>query len=192
MRNKILRDHGITEKDYSIDIIGNTPIRLTAFLDKRVSAAMLTPPSTDKALAAGGHVLAQGADYIPHWPLACGWGLRRWVEANSALVVRFIRAWAEAADWALKPANREETLQLMMEHEGLTRPRAEEGYARIVPKGRLNPEALRKNMEIRIELGYMPPPHRTAEHFYDPRYWSEATGLPQQPPAGMPRNAKSG
>jgi len=191
VRNKILRDHGITEKDYEIDIIGNTPFWLKAFLEGKVSAAMLTPPSTDKALAAGGHVLAQGADYIPNWPLACGWGLRRWVEANSALIVRFVRAWAEAADWALDPANREETLELMMRHEGLSRPRAEEGYARIVPKGRLNPDALRKNMEIRIELGYMPPPVQPAEHFYDARYWSEATGLPAPKPAGMPRNART-
>ena len=127
VRNKILRDHGITEKDYDIEIIGNTPIRLKAFLEKRVSAAMLAPPSTDKALAAGGHVLAHGADYISNWPLACGWGLRRWVEANRSLVVRFVRAWARATDWALKPENREETLQLMMEHEKLSRPRAEEG-----------------------------------------------------------------
>lgn len=191
VRNKMLRDHGITEKDYRIEIIGNTPIRLKAFLEKRVSAAMLTPPSTDKALAAGGHVLAQGADHIPQWPLACGWGLRSWVQANRPLVVRFVRAWAKAADWALSPENREETLALMMEHEGLSRTRAEEGYARIVPKGCPNPEAIRRNMEIRIELGYMPPPHKPAEHYYDASIWSEATGLPAPTAAGMPNNAKA-
>jgi NitT/TauT family transport system substrate-binding protein len=191
VRNKILRDHGLTERDYRIEIIGNTPIRLKAFLEKRVSAAMLTPPSTDKALASGGRVLAQGADHISHWPLACGWGLRRWVEANRPLVVRFVRAWAQATAWALRPENREETLALMMEHEKLSRRRAEEGYARIVPKGRLNPNAIRRNMEIRIELGYMPPPHKPVEHFYDASIWSEATGLPAPKPAGLPRNAKA-
>lgn len=191
VRNKILRDHGIAERDYRIEIVGNTPIRLQAFLEKRVSAAMLTPPSTDKALAAGGHVLAQGADHIPQWPLACGWGLRSWVRANRPLVVRFVRAWAKAADWALSPENREETLALMMKHEGLSRRRAEEGYARIVPKGCPNPEAIRRNMEIRIELGYMPPPHKPAEHYYDASIWSEATGLPAPTAAGMPNNAKA-
>ncbi|HWG04362.1 MAG TPA: ABC transporter substrate-binding protein [Beijerinckiaceae bacterium] len=187
VRNKILRDHGIGETDYAIEIIGNTPIRAQAFLDKRVAAAMLTPPSTDKALAAGGHVLAQGADYIPRWPLACGWGLRRWVETNPDIVTRFVRAWSQAADWALDPTNRDETLALLMEHEGVTRPRAEEAYARIVPKGMVNPQALRQNIEIRIELGYMPLPHRPAEHFYDACYWSAATGLRPPQAAGMPR-----
>ena len=184
VRNKILRDHGITEDDYKIDIIGNTPLRLKGFLAGKVSAAMLTPPSTDQALAAGGHVLAQGADYIPDWPLACGWGLRRWVEGNRPLVVRFIRAWAQATDWLLQPANREETLALLMREEGLKRARAEEAYARVVPKAAINPIAIRQNMEIRIELGYMRP-DKPAEAYYDASYWSEATGLPAPPPAGM-------
>lgn len=190
VRNKILRDHGIPESEYRIDIIGNTPHRLKAFLEHKVSAAMLTPPSTDKALAAGGHILAQGADHIADWPLACGWGLRSWVNANRPLVVRFIRAWANATDWLLKPENKEETLQILIAQEKLSRARAEEAYVRVVPKGMINPEAIRKNMEIRIELGYMPPPHKPAEHFYDASLWSEATGLPPPPPAGMPQNAK--
>lgn len=186
VRNKILVDHGIPEADYEIDIIGNTPHRLTAFLEGKVSAAMLTPPSTDRALAAGGHVLAQGADYIPDWPLACGWGLRRWVEANRPLVVRFIRAWAAATDWLLLPANRDETLALLMTEEGLKRERAEEAYARVVPKAAINPLAIRQNIEIRIELGYMRP-DKPAEAYYDASYWSEATGLPAPPAAGLPR-----
>jgi ABC-type nitrate/sulfonate/bicarbonate transport system substrate-binding protein len=190
VRNKILRDFGIPESEYRIDIIGNTPHRLKAFLEKKVAAAMLTPPSTDKALAAGGHVLAEGADHIDEWPLACGWTLRRLVENNRPLLVRFVRAWANACDWLLRPENKAETLDIIMTHEKVTRPRAEEAYARVVPKGAINPEAIRRNMEYRIELGYMSPPHKAAEQFYDPSIWSDATGLPKPPPAGMPRNAK--
>lgn len=190
VRNKILRDFGIPESEYRIDIIGNTPHRLKAFLEKKVSAAMLTPPSTDKAIAAGGHVLAQGANHISDWPLACGWGLRSWVQANRPLLVRFIRAWANAADWLLKPENKQETLGFLAKHENLTGARGEEAYARVVPKGAINPMAIRKNMELRIELGYMPAPHKPAEHFYDASLWSEATGLPIPAPVGMPKNAR--
>lgn len=190
VRNKILRDFGIPESEYRIDIIGNTPHRLKAFLEKKVSAAMLTPPSTDKAIAAGGHVLAQGANHISDWPLACGWGLRSWVQANRPLLVRFIRAWANAADWLLKPENKQETLGFLAKHENLTGARGEEAYARVVPKGAINPMAIRKNMELRIELGYMPAPHKPAEHFYDASLWSEATGLPIPATVGMPKNAR--
>ncbi len=189
IRMKILRDHGVPESDYEVAIIGSTPERATAFLDGKVDGAILTPPSSDKVLAAGGVLLARAEDYVPDWPLACGWGLRTWLEANRPLVVRFIRAWAAACDWLQSPANTEETIELLMSRAGLGRERAEHAYARVVPKAAINPEAIRKNMELRIELGVYPPPHHAAEHFYDASYWCEATGLPAPKPAGMPRNA---
>lgn len=189
VRRKIMRDHGILEDEYEVEIIGNTPIRLQAFLAGHVSAAMLTPPSSEKALAAGGVLLADAADYVPEWPLACGWGLRSWVEANRPLVVRFIRAWANATDWMQRPENREEALALVMKEEGVNRKRAEQAYAAIVPKGAINAEAIRRNMELRIQLGVYPPPHHPAERFYDASYWCEATGLAAPQPAGVPKNA---
>jgi ABC-type nitrate/sulfonate/bicarbonate transport system substrate-binding protein len=189
IRRRIMRDHGIMESEYEVEIIGNTPIRFEAFLKGRVAAAMLTPPSSEKALAAGGVLLADAAEYVPHWPLACGWGLRSWVEANRPLVVRFIRAWAKATDWMLQSENREEALALVMREEGVNRRRAEQAFAAIVPQGAINAEAIRRNMELRIQLGVYPPPHHPAEHFYDASYWCEATGLPAPHPAGLPKNA---
>jgi hypothetical protein len=149
---------------------------------------MLVPPFTDRAVEAGAHVLAEGHDHIADWPLACGWGLRRWIEANRSTVVRFTRAWANAADWLQKPENKRETLELLMTHEKVSQKRAEEAYDRVVPKGRINPLSIRKNIELRIELGYYKPPHKSTETFCDMSYWSEATGLPAPPPAGMPKN----
>src|SRR5215468_5473466 len=58
IRKKILRNHGIDDTEYKIDIIGSSPKRLEAFLQGRVTGAMLTPPASDKALAAGGVLLA--------------------------------------------------------------------------------------------------------------------------------------
>ena len=64
--------------------------------------------------------------------------------------------------------------------------------ARVVPKAMIGPEAIRKNIELRIELGYYKPPHRSTEAFYDLSYWTEATGEPAPPPVGLPRNAVAG
>jgi ABC-type nitrate/sulfonate/bicarbonate transport system substrate-binding protein len=188
VRNKIMRDFGVAESEYRIDIIGNTPHRAKALMEGKVAAAMLVPPFTDRAVEAGAHVLAEGHDHIADWPLACGWGLRRWIEANRSTVVRFTRAWANAADWLQKPENKRETLELLMTHEKVSQKRAEEAYDRVVPKGRINPLSIRKNIELRIELGYYKPPHKSTETFCDMSYWSEATGLPAPPPAGMPKN----
>ena len=187
IRTKILRSHGIRESEYRIEIIGSSPKRLEAFLQERVAAAMLTPPSTEKALAAGGVLLARAEDYVPNWPLTCGWTRRSWLESHRDLIVRFIRAWTSATDWLLKPENHKETIRLIVDKEHLDRPRAEEAYVRVVPKARMNPQAFRGVMELRIEMGVYKPPFSPAERFYDASYWCAATGLPPPEPAGMPR-----
>ena len=66
IRKKILRGHNIDDAEHDVEIIGSSPKRLEAFLQRRVAAAMLTPPSSDKALAAGGVVLAKAEDYVAH------------------------------------------------------------------------------------------------------------------------------
>lgn len=181
IRRKILRSNSIREDEYEVEIIGSSPKRLEAFLQGRVAAAMLTPPSTEKALAAGGVLLARAEDYVPNWPLTCGWALQSWLQNHRELVVRFIRAWVAATDWLLQPEHREETLQLIMEMEHLTRDRAEDTYQRVVPKARINPFALCKVLELRIEMGFYRPPHSPPECFYDVSYWCEATGLAAHP-----------
>jgi ABC-type nitrate/sulfonate/bicarbonate transport system substrate-binding protein len=181
IRMKILRSHGIRESDYKIDIIGSSPKRLEAFLAGRVAAAMLTPPSTEKALAACGVALARADDYVP------GWTRRTWLEAHRDIIIRFIRAWAGATDWMMEEKNRGEAVRLTMAKEHMDRERAEEACARVVAKARINPRAIRSVMELRIEMGVMKPDVGSAEKFYDAGYWSEATGLPPPEPAGMPR-----
>jgi ABC-type nitrate/sulfonate/bicarbonate transport system substrate-binding protein len=177
IRKKILRNHGIDDNEYDIEIIGSSPVRLEAFLQRRVAAAMLTPPASDKALAAGGVLLANSEEYVPNWPLTCGWTLRGWLVSHRNLTVRFIRAWAAATDWLLRAENREATLQLLMEKEHLNRASAEEAYRKVVPKARINPAALKTVIELRKEMGVYKPPHDPPERFYDDSYWHEATGL---------------
>jgi ABC-type nitrate/sulfonate/bicarbonate transport system substrate-binding protein len=192
VRNKIMRDNGVAESEYRIDILGNSSARAAAFMAGKVDAAMLQGQFSADALAKGARLLADGGDYIPDWPIVCGWGLRKWIEGNRDTVVRFSRAMAQASDWLLDPQNKEETMQLLMKEEKLSRPRAEKNYGFVVPKAAIRPEALRKNIEIRIELGYYKPPHKPTEAFYDAGFWSEATGLAAPASGGFPKNAIKG
>jgi len=109
---------------------------------------------------------------------------RAW-EVTRALIV--IRAWAAATDWMMEAKNRDEAVRLTMEKERMDRERAEETCARVVPKARINPQAIRSVMELRIEMGVMKPDVGPAEKFYDAGYWCAATGLPPPEPAGLPR-----
>jgi ABC-type nitrate/sulfonate/bicarbonate transport system substrate-binding protein len=171
-----LQTHHIKDTEYEIEIIGSSPVRLEAFLQRRVAAAMLTPPASDKALAAGGVLLADAEKYVPGWPLTCGWALRPWLQSHRELVVRFIRAWAAATDWLLRPENRAETIRLLTEKEKLSQNAAEQAYRKVVPKARINPNAIRTVIELRKELGVYKPPWDPPQRFYDESYWREATG----------------
>lgn len=176
IRAKILKDAGIDEDAYKTESIGNSPLRLAAFLEGGIDAAILTSPWREQAIAAGAVALAEAADSVPHWPLVCGWGRRDWIEGHRSLVVRFVRALADAADWALAPANREAALALLMEVQEVGRDRAEEAYALIVPKVRVNPSAVQTVIDLRAEMGTLPGPKPPASAFYDDSYWQEATG----------------
>lgn len=186
IRKKILHRHGIGENEYQVEIIGASPQRLEAFQQGRVTAAMLTPPSSEEAIAAGGKILARAADYVPNWPLTCGWTRRAWLESHRDLVVRFIRAWVAATDWILNPANRKATLEILVKELGLTPATAKNSLDRIVPKAQINAASIRRVLELRIEMDLYQPPFSPAERFYDARYWCDATGLSAPEPAGMP------
>ncbi|MDH3242503.1 MAG: ABC transporter substrate-binding protein [Alphaproteobacteria bacterium] len=175
IRAKILKDAGIGDAAYATESIGNSPRRLAAFQEGRIDAAILTSPWREQAIAAGAVALAEAADSVPQWPLVCGWGRRAWIEGHRALVVRFIRALAGAADWALRPENREAALALLMEVQKVERTRAEEAYALIVPRVRVNPGAVQTVIDLRAEMGAYPPPRKLAEAFFDLGYWKEAT-----------------
>ena len=175
IRKKILRTRGIDDTEYDIEIIGSSPVRLKAFLEYRVAVAMLTPPASDKALAAGGVLLANAEDYVPGWPLTCGWTHRRWLLGHRDITVRFIRAWAAACDWLLAPEHREEAIQLMIDKEKLSQGSAETAYGKVVPRARINPAALQTVIELRKEMGVYKPPFERPERFYDDSYWREAT-----------------
>lgn len=186
IRKKILHRHGIEDKEYTVEIIGASPRRLEAFKEGRVVAAMLTPPSSEEAVADGGKILACAADYVPSWPLTCGWTRRAWLDGHRDLVVRFIRAWAAATDWVLDPVNRKEALKVLIEEQGLTPAAAQNSLDRIVSKAQIHPDSIRRVLELRIEMGVYEPPFSPAERFYDAGPWCDATGLPPPKSAGMP------
>ena len=178
IRKKILHRHGIQESEYAIEIIGSSPVRLQAFKEGRVAAAMLSPPNSDQALHAGGRLLADAADYVPNWPLTCGWALRSWAESNRELIVRFIRAWVRATDWVVDAKNQDELVHLLIEKASLSRRSAETAIRKTVPKAQINLAALQVVVELRKEMGVYKPPYLPLERFYDFSYWRAATGLP--------------
>ena len=67
-----MRDNGIGDDEYQVQIIGSSPVRLEALLRGEVVAAMLPPPHDTTAVEAGCQRLAAANDYVRDYPLMCG------------------------------------------------------------------------------------------------------------------------
>lgn len=186
-RRKILRENGVHESQYEVEIIGTSPFRLDALRKGRVAACMVAPPYDVQALSEGFNLLAKAADYIPDYVTTGCWARRPWVGENRATMVRFVRAFLAATDWALSPEHREETLKLMEEYQKIPRMLAEIKLGQMIPKAAIDPADINRVLQLRVEMGLYDPPYDPIERFYDAGIWSEVTALPPPRAFGMPR-----
>lgn len=186
-RRKILRDHGIFEDQYGVEIVGATPERFEALMAGKVVAAMLTPAHAGKAVAQGGcRVLADASEHVPEYPVCSGWTRRQWAHDHRDMLVRFIRAYARGSDWVTDPANREAAIELVCRRDGFSRDRAAANLARVMPHAAIDPPGLARVAALRAEMELYDPPWDPIERFYDASWWSEATGLPGPTAYGVP------
>ena len=149
---------------------------------------MVAPPYDAQALSEGFNLLAQASDHIPDYVTAAVWARRVWVPAqNRDKMISFVRAFVDAGDWAQKPENRQETLQLLQDYQKISRQQAEVKLDQMIPKAGINPADVNRVVQLRIEMGLYDPPYDPIERFYDATIWSEVTGLPPPAPFGPPR-----
>jgi ABC-type nitrate/sulfonate/bicarbonate transport system substrate-binding protein len=186
-RRKILRENGVHESEYEVEIIGTSPFRLDALRKGRVSACMVAPPYDAQALSEGFSLLAKASDYIPDYVTTGCWARRPWVAENRATMVRFVRSFLAATDWVLNPEHREEALELIQEYQRISRALAEIKLGQVIPKATIDPSDINRVLQLRVEMGLYDPPHDPIERFYDASIWSEVTGLPEPRAFGMPR-----
>ncbi len=186
-RRKILRDNGVYETDYEVEIIGTSPFRLDALRKGKVSACMVAPPYDAQALSEGFNLLAKASDHIPDYVTTACWARRAWVAQNREIMIRFVRAFVDAADWAQKPENRGEAIQLLAEYQKISAEQAEVKLGQMIPKAAIDPADVNRVIQLRIEMGLYEPPYDPVERFYDATIWSEVTGLAPPKPFGLPR-----
>lgn len=188
LRRMIARAHGAHGTERDIEILRAAPARSAGRNTRRVSAGWTAPAFDVRSLINRYDLLARTADHDSIYATTACWARRAWVAENRDKMLRFVRAFVVAADWALAPENREEALSLLQSHQKLSRAQAEARLARVTPKAAIVPQDLNRVVELRSAMGCYGPPHEPIERFYDASLWSEATGLPRPPPFGMPRS----
>ena len=176
IRKKILRTHGIDDSEYDIEIIGSSPVRLEAFLQRRVVAAMLTPPASDKALGRRWGTARQRRRLCA--------GLAAYLRVDVAAVVvgssrasRALHSRLGGGDGLVVASRRiaRRPCSCRWTRKNLIGRLPKSPIPKSFRKARINPAALQTVIELRKEMGVYKPPFDPPARFYDESYWREAT-----------------
>ena len=181
---KMLKVKGLErEKDYKVEPVGGTNLRLEAMRrNKHYSATMLTPPFAILAEKEGFKHLGEAVSVIGPYQANGAFVLSEWARANSDLVEDFIRGYIQSLRWALTPAHQGETVAILARELALDSETATRTYEAAVnpisglaKDARLDLRGFEGTLKLRAELerqwsGTAPP----AEKYYDLRYYTRA------------------
>ena len=180
---KVLKDNGLNKGDYVVKSVGGGPARFEAMTkDKVHSAAVLNPPFTFRAQAAGLKDMGPTARAIGAYQSDGAFVMRAWARANGDVIVRYIRALVEGRRWALDPANKAEATQLLIDRLQLPPQIAASTFALIsdpvdgiAKDAKFDMAGFRNVLKLRAEIegqwgGNPPPP----EKYLDLSYYDRA------------------
>lgn len=181
LAKKILRQHGLQDgRDYTVKPVGRGELRLKAMAEsKDNAAAIVNLPFTVQAEQIGLKSLGNPVEMLGPYQANGAFAMRAWVGANERLLVRYIAAYIESLRWALAPANRDESIALLMDRLTLSRDIAERTLRALAdpargftPDAAFDREGFRNMLALRAEMEGGQP--GTPEKYFDLSYYERA------------------
>jgi ABC-type nitrate/sulfonate/bicarbonate transport system substrate-binding protein len=180
---KMLAMNGVQRGEYTVKAVGGASSRLEALLkDKSYAASMLNLPHSVRAERGGLRSLGMAVQAIGPYQGSGAFATRSWARANEDTVVRYIQAYLEGLRWVKTPANKAESVALLVERLKLDPEVAGQcsdvvadpagGYA---TDARLDVEGFKNVLKLRAEIegqwGGTPP---SPEKYLDLSYYERA------------------
>jgi ABC-type nitrate/sulfonate/bicarbonate transport system substrate-binding protein len=158
---KILAMHGLKAgTDYTVKPVGAGVYRFKAMAEsKDNAAAILNLPFTVQAEQLGMKSLGRTTDLLGPYQAGGVFAMRAWAQANAAALERYIAAYIEALRWVREPANRAESITLLMEKLKISSKEAERTYELLVdpgfgfiPDAKFDLEGFKNALTLRAEI----------------------------------------
>ncbi len=141
LKRMMLKNGLIEGKDYELVQIGGTGERYQAILNGEVAGALLDGPTDLKAEANGLGRLGSNLDYFPKYQGTVGAIKRSDAEKNADKLVRYIRAYIRSTAWLYNTANKDEAVQILVDHLKAEQEIAAKTYDRYFESKTYNPNA---------------------------------------------------
>ena len=180
----MLHARGFAGNDYQLIELGGWESRCRALLEGKISATLLTEPFVRNALTAGCNLLARDFEMSPSYQGTCGAASRRWAKEHPDRLIRYIRAYVEAAQWCFETRNRRSCLDILARQNEIDRPAAEHTLDTLLdpepglyPKATINLPGVAAALDLRAELGYLACPVPPVEKYVDLSYYRKALSI---------------
>ena len=125
---RMLAADGVKPGEFDMVFAGATSARFAALQSGAVDAAILAPPFSFRAEAAGFSNLGQTIDYVKDLPFAGTVVHRTWAGGNRRLVEKMLAVYNRSIAWFYDPANRAEAVKMMIEVSKLQADDVEKSY----------------------------------------------------------------
>lgn len=176
----MLRENGLNlNEDYTLKSVGNTALRTESMLRGETIGGFIR--WTDAVREQGFTVLAHSEDYISDYSRNVAAARADWAVENRDLLVRYIRAMVQAADWLLDPTNRSEAIRVLatagdqsIEDATADYEEALDPVVGFIPHLKIERPGIETVISLREVMGVMDPPLPSPENYIDESYYVEA------------------
>jgi ABC-type nitrate/sulfonate/bicarbonate transport system substrate-binding protein len=160
---RMLAADGVKAGEFDMVFAGATSARFAALQSGAVDAAILAPPFSFRAEAAGYSNLGLTIDYVKDLPFAGTAVNRNWAGANRMLVEKVLAVYNKSIAWLYDPQNRTEAVRMMVEVSKMQAADVERSYDFLLagkllePTGKVSRAKLSALVGALQELGDLPP-----------------------------------
>lgn len=153
--------------DYSLVYAGTTPSRYAALTSGAVDAAILFPPFSFQAEAAGFSLVGRLSDYVKDMPFTAVAVATDWAKANRPTVVSFTAGYQRGVDFFYQDANKAECVDILLKVFNTDPGIAEKTYdywrsiAIFSPRGTVNAESIASLVKVLADDGDLSSPDAT-------------------------------
>ncbi len=151
-----------------------TQDRLAALLSGGVDAAILYPPATFRAGAAGYTYLGDIEPYLKDFPFTVWAANIDWAAKNREALLSYIRAYSRAVHWLYEPKNKDKAVDILVKYSKQDRKDSADTYDYFIAKlrafsgnGRISSEAYKRMTNALAQWGDLSQPVPSASKFFD-------------------------
>jgi len=175
---KLLAQHGLQPGSYGVQTAEGTPQRFYCLLHGDCDAAVLGQPQDLQALAQGYTLLGRSDEAVPDYLYTVTAVRRSWGQEHRAMLVRFVRAMADAFQFIRDPANRDSVIGIIAESAECSNAIAAQTLdlflrpgSDVLPKrAEIDSAALQQVIAMMAGAGLLKPPLPPVERFVDLQY----------------------